>query len=149
MNPVPVIPNAPNYSVDAHGSVVRQGRPLRRYLYGKRECVHVRLEDGRQKRVYLDELLDAKPVTVDSIPEELKTHPRFPDYGVSSFGAIYRTKPLPHGRRAGKVYLVSEFVHKSGKRYVSLRDVNGKRHQIPVSRFTQEAWGRYAKEILD
>jgi hypothetical protein len=142
------IPKAANHYVMSKNGFVfnlKTGRLLKQQWNGYSTYTIIRDKDGNQYRfchAHMDKHL-YKPLTKKWVLEVdgAKKIPKYPDYAVSHYGAVYRIAPRKTGPRAGEVFMLGEY-GKQGYSYVKLNPPNAKKpREVRVDKLTKQLWG--------
>jgi len=134
------------YVVAGNGKVfnLKTGKLLKQQWNGHKLYTVIKDPKGRQFMFDESKLDDPQytPLTKDWVlkKERAKVIPKYPDYAVSHYGAVYRITPKSTGPRAGEVFMIKEYTIK-GFPYVSLRLENGKRKLVRLDLLTERVWG--------
>ena len=150
--PVPkgfqVIPRAADhYVVSGAGFVfnLKTGKLLKQHWNGYNTYTIIRDKEGRQFRFCFEKMhrQNYTPLTKEWVLEEdrAKIIPDYPDYAVSSYGAVYIINPRKTGPRAKEVHMISEY-WKQGHSYVKLVDPETKKpREVRIDKLTELLWG--------
>lgn len=138
---------ANNYVVSGSGFVfnLKTGNLLKQHWNGYSTYTIIRDKEGKQFR-FCYEKMDRQnytPLTKEWVLEQdgAKIVPEYPDYAVSSYGAVYIINPRRTGPRAGEVHMISEF-GKQGHPYVKLVDPKTKKpRDVRLDKLTEQLWG--------
>tara|TARA_R100000734_G_C3292153_1_gene83842 strand:- start:224 stop:712 length:489 start_codon:yes stop_codon:yes gene_type:complete len=138
---------ADNYVVSASGFVfnLKTGRLLKQHWNGYNTYTVIRDKEGRQFRFCFEKMhrQNYTPLTKEWVLKEDKAKiiPDYPDYAVSSYGAVYIINPRKTGPRAREVHMISERF-KQGHPYVSLVDPQTKKpRDVRLDKLTKQIWG--------
>lgn len=138
---------ADNYVVSDSGFVfnLNTGRLLKQHWNGYNTYTVIRDKQGRQFRFCFEKmhLQNYTPLTKEWVLEEdgAKIIPEYPDYAVSSYGAVYIINPRKKGPRAGEVHMICD-IYKQDHYYVRLIDPETKKpREVRLDKLTEQLWG--------
>lgn len=138
---------ANNYVVSGAGFVfnLKTGNLLKQHWNGFSTYTVIRDKEGRQFRFCFEKMhrQNYTPLTKEWVLEDdgAKIIPDYPDYAVSSYGAVYIINPRRTGPRAGEVHMISEH-YKQGHTYVKLVDPETKKpRQVRLAKIVEQVWG--------
>ena len=138
---------ADHYVVSGAGFVfnLKTGRLLKQHWNGYNTYTVIRDKEGRQFRFCFEKmhLQNYIPLTKEWVLEQdkAKVIPEYPDYAVSSYGAVYLINPRKKGPSAGEVHMISD-IYKQGHYYVKLVDSETKKpREVRLDKLTEQLWG--------
>lgn len=107
---------------------------LTRYWSPRGYYTTIRSDGGRPCRFYHDDKHLRLPEETP-IPKNIRSIPDYPNYGVTSYGAVWRIS----GARNTRPHIVTE-QDRNNTPYVQIRNKYGKRHNKKVSQLVGQVW---------
>ena len=125
------IQGASDYSLSENGYVYNtktKKRMARRWIDSGWQT-QVKADDGSTRRIrHTDPEARTRTLPLDSYAPI----PNYPDYAVTPYGAVWKIKNLVGG--GGRHPFIVTESYRGNQPYVRLRNMEGKKHNIPVSR---------------
>jgi len=144
----PIPRAADNYAVSSRGVVfnLKTGRALKQSWDGYNHYTIIKDKEGKQFGFCYDKMhrQNYTPLTKEWVLEQdgAKIIPDYPDYAISSYGAVYIINPRKKGPRAGEVHMISE-IYQHGSYYVKLIDPYTKKPRVVgINKLLSQLWDK-------
>ena len=142
----PIPRAADNYAVSSRGVVfnLKTGRALKQQWNGYNHYTTIKNKEGKRFNFCYEKRhrQNYTPLTKEWVLEqdEAKIIPDYPDYAISSYGAVYIINPRKKGPRAGEVHMISE-IYQHGSYYVKLIDPYTKKPRVVgINKLLSQLW---------